>query len=235
MALCTVTYGKENISFNVLRGARKTLAIEVYPDSSVVVKSPTETGLDEIQKIVSKRARWILKQQGYFRQFDPRTPGRQFVGGETHLYLGKQFRLKISEGVRDSVKLSRGYFLVETKNSASPDRIRVLLNAWYVEKATATFYSSFARCWPYFEQRGLTKPRIRTRQMRTRWGSLSRGGQLTLNTDLIRAPKECIDYVITHELCHLQCHDHSSEFYRLLEKVMPDWEKRKHKLELALV
>ncbi len=235
MALCTVTYGKENISFNVLRGARKTLAIEVYPDSSVVVKSPTETGLDEIQKIVSKRARWILKQQQYFRQFDPRTPGRQFVGGETHLYLGKQFRLKISEGVRDSVKLLRGYFLVETKHLSSPDHIKLLLNAWYVEKAAATFCSSFARCWPYFEQRGLTKPLIRTRRMRTRWGSLSRGGQLTLNTDLIRAPKESIDYVITHELCHLQCHDHSSEFYRLLEKVMPDWEKRKHKLELALV
>ncbi len=64
---------------------------------------------------------------------------------------------------------------------------------------------------------------------------MSRSGTLTLNTDLIRAPKECIDYAITHELCHIQFHDHSSDFYRLLEKVMPDWQKRKHKLELALV
>jgi predicted metal-dependent hydrolase len=235
MALCTVTYGKENISFNVLHGSRKTLAIEVYPDSSVVIKAPAGTGLDEIQKIVSKRARWIIRQQQYFRQFDPRTPQRQFVGGETHLYLGKQFRLKVSEGDGDSVKLSRGYFLVETRHSASPDHIRLLLNTWYLEKAEAAFHCSFDRCWPYFEQLGLTKPRIQTRRMNKRWGSLSKGGQLTLNTDLIRAPKESIDYVITHELCHLQCHDHSSAFYRLLEKMMPDWEKRKHKLELALV
>jgi len=78
-------------------------------------------------------------------------------------------------------------------------------------------------------------PRLQVRRNEKRWGSLSRGGILTLNTDLIRAPRECIDYVITHELCHLKCHDHSPEFYRLLEKVMPDWEKRKHKLELALV
>jgi hypothetical protein len=70
--------------------------------------------------------------------------------------------------------------------------------------------------------------------MRKRWGSLSKGGMLTLNTDLIRAPRECIDYVIIHELCHLKYHDHGSEYYRLLERVMPDWEKRKHKLELAL-
>lgn len=235
MALCTVTYGKENISFSVLRGARKTLAIEVYPDSSVVIKAPTGTGFDEIQKKVSKRARWIIKQQEYFRQFDPRTPERQFVGGETHLYLGKQFRLKVSEGDRDSVKLSRGYFQVERKNSILPDHVKVLLNTWYLEKATVAFHASFERCWPYFERLGLTKPRIQARRMRKRWGSLSMGGQLTLNPDLIRAPKECIDYVITHELCHLQCHNHSSEFYRLLEKVMPDWEKRKHKLELALV
>lgn len=235
MAFCSVPYGKENISYNVLQVARKTLAIEVYPDSSVVIKAPIGTGLDEIRKKVVKRARWIIKQQQFFRQFDPRTPARQFVGGETHLYLGKQFRLKIIEGDRDSVKLSRGYFHVEIKHSASQDHIRLLLNTWYVEKAAATFNSSFERCWPYFEQLGLRKPRIQTRRMKKRWGSLSRGGQLTLNSDLIRAPKESIDYVITHELCHLQCHDHSSAFYRLLEKVMPDWERRKHKLELVLV
>jgi hypothetical protein len=71
--------------------------------------------------------------------------------------------------------------------------------------------------------------------MKTRWGSLAKSGALTLNTDLVRAPLECIEYVITHELCHLKHHDHSSGFYKLLEKVMPDWEKRKRRLEMALV
>jgi len=71
--------------------------------------------------------------------------------------------------------------------------------------------------------------------MKKRWGSLSRSGLLTLNTDLIRAPQECIDYVITHELCHTLHHDHGAAFYALLVEVMPDWERRKHKLELALV
>jgi len=231
----TVNYGKEQVHFNVLYSARKTLGIEVYPDSNVVVKAPLGTDPVEVQKRVVKRVRWILRQQHYFRQFDPRTPVRQFVGGETHLYLGRQFRLAISSGNKDSVKLTRGYFGVEVKCGVSSEKVKSLLDRWYAAKAAVKFEESFDHCWPYFEKLGLPKPRMKIRRMQKRWGSLSGGGQLTLNTDLIRAPKECIDYVITHELCHLQYHDHSSDFYRLLEKVMPDWEKKKHKLELALV
>ncbi|MBI4792267.1 MAG: M48 family metallopeptidase [Deltaproteobacteria bacterium] len=235
MSAGCVTHGKECIRFKVLHVARKTLAIEVFPDSSVVVKAPVGTALEEVHRRVIRRASWIITQQQYFRQFEPRTPVRQFVGGETHLYLGRQYRLRVGEGFKDSVKLSRGYFLVTTANPGEPETIRQLLDKWYLAKATATFHGSFARCWPYFAKLGLAHPRLQIRRMKKRWGSLSRGGLLTLNTDLIRAPKECIDYVITHELCHLRCHDHGPEYYRLLEKVMPDWERRKHKLELALV
>lgn len=231
----TVKYGREQVQFNVLYSARKTLGIEVYPDSNVVVKAPLGTDPIEVQKRVFKRVRWILRQQHYFRQFDPRTPVRQFVGGETHLYLGRQFRLAISTGNQDSVKLMRGYFVVEVKSLISSEKVKSLLDEWYAERATVKFQEGFDHCWHCFEKLNVPKPRLQVRRMQKRWGSLSRSGQLTLNTDLIRAPKECIDYVITHELCHLQCHDHSADFYRLLEKVMPDWEKRKHKLELALV
>jgi predicted metal-dependent hydrolase len=194
----TFDYGKEQIQFSVLYSARKTLGIEVYPDGKVLVKAPVGTDPAEIQKRVYKRVRWILRQQHYFQQFDPRTPGRQFVGGETHLYLGRQFRLKIIKGSQDSVKLIRGYFRVELKNPPSSDRVKYLLDRWYVEKAAIRFKENFDRCWPNFEKLNLTKPRFQIRCMRKRWGSLSRSGILTLNTDLIRAPVACIEYVITH-------------------------------------
>lgn len=229
-----VHYGKKQIPFSVLYSTRKTLGIEVYPDSNVLVKAPVGTDSVEIQKRVFKRVRWILRQQDYFRQFDPRTPDRQFVGGETHLYLGRQFRLRISIGSQDSVKLTRGFFSVESKNTLSSVKVKSLLDGWYAAKADVTFAENFERCWPYFDKLNLMKPRLQIRRMQKRWGSLTRSGTLTLNTDLIRAPKECINYVITHELCHIQFHDHGTDFYQLLGKVMPDWEKRKHKLELAL-
>lgn len=231
----SITYGKDTIKYKIVFVPRKSLAIEVLPDSSVVIKAPNGTSSDAIRAKVVKRVRWIIKQQLYFRQFEPRTPERQFVGGETHLYLGRQFRLKTSSGSDNMVKLRRGYFQIELRPEAGPDAIRKLLCRWYVEKAKAKFTEVFENCWPTFEKLGHTRPRIQVRQMKKRWGSLSHNGLLTLNPDLIRAPKECIDYVIMHELCHLQYHDHGPDFYRLLEKVMPDWERRKHKLELALV
>jgi predicted metal-dependent hydrolase len=233
--LNTITYGKDIIVFDVIHVDRKTLAIEVLPDSSVVIKAPIESSISDIRMKVAKRARWIIKQQQFFRQFEPRTPERQFVGGETHLYLGRQFRIRVCEGSKNMVKLSRGYFQIELQQSLDSDAIRNCLLHWYTEKAKIKFIEVFERCWPTFVKLGHAKPRIQIIRMKKRWGSLSRNGLLTINTDLIRAPQECIDYVITHELCHLQYHDHGPDFYRLLERVMPDWEKRKHKLELALV
>lgn len=230
-----ITYGSILIQFQVIHMARKTLEIAVHPDSAVVIKAPVETRFEDIQTQVTKRAGWIKRQIEYFRQFEPRTPPRQYLGGETHLYLGRQYRLKISSGERDEVKLMRGYFQIEVKGSVSPDKVKCLLDAWYAEKATDRFRESFERCWPSFEKLSIKRPRLQIRRMKKRWGSLSKNGTLTLNADLIRAPKGCIDYVVVHELCHLQCHDHSPAFYRLLDMMMPDWKKRKHKLEMALV
>ena len=78
-------------------------------------------------------------------------------------------------------------------------------------------------------------PNLKVKKMEKRWGSLSAKGQLTLNTKLIQTPKECIEYVVIHELCHLIHHDHGTEYYKLLDRALPDWMKRKHKLEMALI
>ena len=231
----TVTYGQETIAFQVIYVERKTLEIAVHPDSSVVIKAPVGTVFADVQTRIRRRAGWIKRQLDYFRQFDPRTPERCYVGGETHLYLGRQYRLRISKAVSEGVKLVGGHFQVGVKEDDHGDRVRTLLQRWYADKAKSRFQESFDRRWPLFEKHSLPRPRMQVRRMKKRWGSLSKNGVLTLNTDLVRAPRECIDYVITHELCHLQCHDHGPGFYRLLEKVMPDWEKRKHKLELTLV
>lgn len=142
--------------------------------------------------------------------------------------------MKVKSGLNDEVKLQRGYFQV-TINKNNSDDIKRLLDEWYLEKAQVRFYECFNRCYDGFSKYSTNKPGLHIRRMKTRWGSLSKKGTLTLNVDLIRSPLECIEYVITHELCHLKYYDHSKEFYQLLEKVMPDWEKRKHKLEVALV
>jgi predicted metal-dependent hydrolase len=157
------------------------------------------------------------------------------VNGETHLYLGKQYRLKLAKGAESSVKLSRGFFHVTCRSEPTPNAVKRLLNQWYSEKAQLQLAESMGRCWQKFNGLGIDQPRLSIKRMQKRWGSLSDRGTVTLNTDLIRAPKKCIDYVVTHELCHLKYHDHGPEFYKLLSSVIPGWEKIKHKLELSMI
>ena len=220
-----IKYGGKAITYSVLVSDRKTMEIAVHPDSSVVVKAPRNASEVDVQQRVGLRARWITKQINYFQQFQPRTPGRQYIGGETHLYMGRQYRLKVSTGNEVDVKLSRGYIFVTSVGRPTSDIVRLLLDEWYLGKARCKFAESLDRCFPHFQRMGYTLPAMHIRRMRTRWGSMSSSGLLTLNRDLIRAPRECIDYVVTHELCHLEHKDHSRAFYRLLEQVMPDWER----------
>ncbi|MGB5687457.1 MAG: SprT family zinc-dependent metalloprotease [Candidatus Electrothrix sp.] len=238
----SVLYGQKTIAFSLLYCERKTMEIAVHPDNTVVVKAPVQSDIALIEKKIRQRARWILKQLNYFKQFTPKTPARCYVNGETHLYLGKQYRLKIVKGPENSVKLSRGFFHITCRNEPTSKTARKLLHQWYLAKAQLHFAASMDRCWQKIGRLNKpmlavpsTPPRLSIKRMHKRWGSLSGKGTVTLNTDLIRAPQACIDYVVTHELCHLQYHHHSPEFYRLLDTVMPGWKEIKHTLELCMV
>ncbi len=231
----SIVYGRKAIDYCLLYCDRKTMEIAVHPDSTVIVKAPTESDILLIEKKIIKRARWIIRQLNYFKQFTPKTPERCYVNGETHLYLGRQYRLKITKESTNSVKLSRGFFHITCGNGSTAEEVKKLLDQWYLEKAQLQFKESVDRCWEKFNGFGVEKPNISIKRMRKRWGSLSNKGTMTLNPDLIRAPKECIDYIVIHELCHLKYHNHSPEFYKLLDSVIPDWEKIKHNLELSMV
>jgi len=233
--LSAIAYGGNEIVFQILNTDRKTMEIAVLPDCSVAVKVPKGTSEDETRARVYRRARWITRQINFFQQFRPRTPDRQYVGGETHLYLGRRYRLKISQGHEASVKLVGGFIFINCYGAPSPAKVKLLLDTWYLKRARIKFTDRLERSFSGFERMGCSKPNIQIRKMKTRWGSLSPKGNLTLNRDLIRAPRDCIDYVVTHELCHLKHQNHSKEFYQLLDQVMPDWYKQKSKLEQALI
>jgi len=228
-----IDYGTEHICFDVLYVKRKTMEIAVYPDRQVVFKAPIGTAWVDIERRAKKRVRWICKQILHFRQFEPRTPPRHYVSGETHLYLGRQYRLKVVQGDKDSVKLMRGRLAVTIKGQATPERVKNCLESWYRTKAREKMPVVFEPVMERFKRLGHDCPELQIRKMKKRWGSLSKKGTLTLNLSLICVPKECIEYVITHELCHLKLHDHSAGFYKLLDRLMPDWERRKRRLEMA--
>ncbi|MDZ7796209.1 MAG: SprT family zinc-dependent metalloprotease [Candidatus Marinimicrobia bacterium] len=229
----TFTYGKRDITYKLIRVNRKTLEIAVHPDDSIIVKAPVNADIIKIGEKIKSRARWILKQQRYFEQFNPKMTQRYYLSGETHLYLGKRYQLKVIQDSNQGVLLRNGRFFIHTHDK-SQHFVQAHMQKWYRKKAEEQFQSSLARCWRNEFAQKFDMPRMQVKIMKKRWGSLSPGGILTLNLELIKAPKECIDYVITHELCHLKYSNHSKEFFQLLEELLPNWKKTKYKLEILM-
>jgi predicted metal-dependent hydrolase len=227
-------YGGEAIHYEVkFLPTRQTLGIEVHPDQRVLVRAPVDCPEKVIAERVRKRASWISRQISEFQRYSPRTPPRQYVSGETHLYLGRQYRLQVRIGESASAKLSRGQFIVALPGKTEPEQVKATLQHWYFVRAKKIFEEVLDTCFTRFKDH--PRPRLSIRSMQSRWGSLSPRGTMTLNVNLIKAPRACIEYVVTHELCHLRYRDHNASFYRWLAQVMPDWEKRKQQLEAVLL
>ena len=224
----SIQFGSRQIYFNVAFSERKTLGITVKADLSVNVKAPFQTPTDKIKEKLLKKAPWIIKQQSFFLSFEPRLTERKYISGETHLYLGRQYRLKVIESDSNFIKL-KGQFL--NVFASKKENVKQQVKQWYSERARLIFNQLAEPLIESFKKYNVTPSSTVLREMPTRWGSCTTKGKIILNPELIKAPKGCIEYVIIHELCHLIYHDHTQKFIDLQSKEMPDWEKWKNKLE----
>ena len=198
----------------------------------VKVTAPTGSSMDAVLARVEKRAGWIFKQIRFFEQYQPEQPIPRYVSGETHLFLGRQYRLKVGECSAEGVKLIGRFFFVWVKDRHDPRAIQNHLDAWYRDHAERLFTTRLRIAVGSTKALAIKScPKLLIRRMERRWGSCTKAGNILLNVNLIKAPIHCVDYVIMHELCHLKVHNHGDEFYRLLMRCMPDWKARKRRLE----
>ncbi len=230
----SLMYGDERIVFQRHDRPHNTrsVLIKVHPSCEVEVMAPPHASHDEVLGAVRKRARWIYKQLEEFKDSQEHVLARRYLSGESHYYMGRQHTLKVVDVDRHTpqgVKLLRGKFEVHTR-SREVSKIKHLLNAWYKERAEQVFDR---RLDAMLDQALWVddKPEFKTMFMTKQWGNCSPTGALTLNVHLVKAPRECIDYVILHELCHIAEHNHSDRFYSLLSQVLPGWKEVKHRLD----
>jgi predicted metal-dependent hydrolase len=224
----SIIFGSKQIDFQISFSERKTLGIKVKPDLKVEVRAPADASIDKIKEILKKKAPWIIRQQSYFLSYHPITPLKKFIGGETHLYLGRQYRLKIIINENESVKLKGQFIEVQVKDIS---RVKDLVNNWYLNNAEEKLVKSARSLIAKFKKYRVEPSSIVLKDMPTRWGSCTPKGKIILNPELIKAPRGCREYVVIHELCHLVHHYHNQKFIDLQTKEMPDWEKWKLKLE----
>lgn len=233
-----IQFGSRRIQFLLEFSNRKSLGITVTPDMDVLVKAPVGASIEKIREKVVRKAPWIVKQQSYFLSFQPKTPPRRYVGGETHLYLGRQYRLAVKNAKlrveKERVKIKAGFLEVYTEEK---QEVAELIKKWYKQRAGQKLKEIAFPLMESFATRHKIKispEDLTLREMPTRWGSCTPKGRIIVNPELVKAPRGCIEYVIIHELCHLIHHNHTQKFLDLQTKEMKDWEKWKTKLEKLL-
>jgi predicted metal-dependent hydrolase len=204
----------------VIRSKRKTLALIVKPDGSVLVRAPLRTPRTVIHAFVVRNKRWIeTKQAEVLATLPP--PTREYVSGQTFPYLGTSYPLDIVEGQRKPLLLDTGKFrlaVLHQKDAAS------VFERWYREQARQALSARvelFARA-NDFHYKG-----IRITSARTRWGSCSATGSLSFSWRLIQAPPVVVDYVVVHELVHTAVHNHSKKFWQRVGMIMPDFQEHR--------
>jgi hypothetical protein len=233
--MITVSYSNLQIPVTVWFEERNRLRITVQPDKSIVAKAPLDHSMEEVQAKLVKRAPWMIRQLEYFDQYHPVLPDRQYISGETYYYLGRQYRLKVTAGSENAVKLIGKFFMLTTTQPENLERKQQILQDWYTRHAKVFIQNRSELFVDRLIELGARKPEIKYRRMNKRWGSCTPSGVITFNTELIKAPTHCIDYVVLHELCHLVHVGHNAKFYHLLDVLMPDWKKRKERLEKVIL
>ena len=232
--MAEITYGTTTIQYTIVYSYRKTLGICVNRDCQVMVKAPFGASMAQIEKIVTKRTPWILKQQQYFKSLGEKMPPRRYISGESHLYLGKQYVLRVTEGATNDIRFEGHSFEIVCKPQKNVETRLIacrLMKDWYREQAQILFAEMADPIILRFKKYKVAPTGLSIKSMVSRWGSCTPKGKIILNTELIKAPKPCIEYVITHELCHLVHRNHAKVFYELLAKEMPDWERWKKQLK----
>lgn len=233
----SVVYGDEDLPFlwrqrsGLPPSARKAL-IHVHPNGLVEVETPEGVPLAEVKQALLKRAGWVRKHLRAIHARRAEVLERQYVSGETVFYLGRRYQLKVVQsGGPAEAKLLGGRLTVMTPHGR-PGAIKAALANWYRARAHEVFarrVAAVAERLPWVPE----MPDWTIRDMKTQWGSCSPSGAILLNPHLVKTPTRCIDYVILHELCHLEEHNHSPRFYKLMGRVMPDWEALKARLDAS--
>jgi hypothetical protein len=213
------------IAYQVRRTGRRSrnISVRVHHDGTVRVGAPTWASLKDINRVVHLHAEWIAEQVAEARSLAPR-----YDDGSLQFYLGKRYPLAFASPERREYVAFNGRRIVVVTDEPTHERVRDLLRRWYRQRAAELLAERIALVSDLPWLNGA--PNWRLRRMRSQWGSCTATADVTLNTQLVKAPLDLIDYVILHEFAHIKHHDHGRGFERLMDRYMPDWRMRRRDL-----
>ena len=225
-----ISHNSQFIDFEITHrpAVTRRVHLEINEQGILRVVAPRRMSRRAIHKVLQQRARHVARFLVRARERQRDLPDLLFVSGEQHLFMGQRYPLEIQEqhGKRAKIELADERLRV-TVPECTPEMVQLNLASWYRQQAQQLFAERLAVYSQAAHWTGGQVPSMRLRRMKRTWGSCSSKGVITLNPHLVKAPPECIDYVIAHEVCHLREHNHGKAFYLLQEQLYPDWRQAK--------
>lgn len=216
-----------DIDYQLLPGAdRKTTDIVIERNGSIVVRPPLNHTPEQVDAIVESKRMWIYRNLAEWRDLNATSVIREWVNGETFLYLGRSYRLSLMTEQAEPLKLKEGRFCLSRKliDEGGTTAAKKAFEAYYIEKGLQRISE---RVKYYAPKVGVTASSIKVKDMGFRWASCSASGALNFHWKCMLAPAKIIDYIIVHELCHMHYRNHSEAFWNEVDKVIPDYRERK--------
>lgn len=236
-SLRKVPYEDGEISYLLEQKPVKNLNLRIHKDGHIFVSAGFSVPPEEVDAFVIRKGSYIRSAQKKFSQMAQYTPQpKQFVSGETFYILGHGLRLKVTQGPQNKITSDGVFLYLQIKDAEDVQSKKRIVTKYLDQKCLDVFREIIEEIYPTFQKYGVAMPKLRIRDMDTRWGScLSKKGIITLNKRLLEAPRNCIEYVVTHEFCHFIHPNHSKRFYEFLNMLMPDWQSRKKSLDQNIV
>ncbi|MBX9598835.1 MAG: M48 family metallopeptidase [Burkholderiales bacterium] len=211
-----------NLSYIIKRSRRKTLSIYVEPTGEITVLAPENKTDAEINAVINSKKLQIYRKLAEISELKATQKVRELVSGESYLYLGRNYRLKFVDSQNVALKLSNGYFSLREKDRQSS---QLVFKDYYRCKGLVKITE---RVKLYQSQMGVKFKNIQVMELQNRWGSYSRKtNNLCFHWKCMLTPIDVLDYIVVHELAHIKHPNHSAEFWNEVDKIMPDYQKRK--------
>ena len=207
----------------------KNVHLSVHPPAGrVSIAAPSKMNLETIRVFALTKLNWIKRQQRKLKEQARETP-REYIGRESHYLWGKRYLLTVLEGdVATSIAVKHSRLLLRVPKRASTEKKRAVLAEWYREQMKAVVPLLIAKWAPVI---GVTVERVYMQQMKTKWGSCNpRARSVRLNTELAKKPKECLEYIVLHEMTHLLEPTHNTRFTAMMDRFMPGWRLRRDQM-----
>ncbi len=219
------------IKYRVIFSRRRTISLIVNPVSGVTVRAPYRTSMRTIEALVSKKSAWISKHLENKNNNIRLNPGGVIKHGDTMLFMGMDIPVQISSGERNTLKFNGEQFEVTLNANADPELLNGMFRTWYRKVAGSKLTIRFGELLEKYSAYGFRPSGLKIRSLKSRWGSCSRNGSITLNSELIKLDEIYIDHVIVHELCHLMHHNHGNGFHSLMHEIDPGYLVKRRELK----